>query len=311
MNVMKKKVFFLRLFIGIFILLFLIYKLDISNIYKTLTSVTPLIILLAVLHYGSSIIINALGIKVLLTSLNKKIKFLSFLKDYVTSYSIGQFSPGKLGEFSLPYLLNKKGVDYGTGFSSLVVYKLTVFITLAIISIIGFFLFFSVLVGIRFSIIIICLLFVACFSLVSKLVRGVIKKYILKTHSSKFKGFYNNIKYLLKNKKRFIFLSFLIIILRLIVSTFLIYIMFLFFGINVPFIIIPVIVAMALITTLIPISISGLGVKEATAVFLYSRIGVDALISGSLYILLTFIYYLLGGFFTLILTKNLFKKKLF
>lgn len=294
----------IRIIIGLLIIIFLLYKLDFIKVYQTILKINLIVILLILLHYTITVLMNTLNLKVLLTSLNLKIKFLDLLKSYLLSYSFGRFSPATLGEFSLIHFLKRRGIEYGKGAVTAVIFKSMVFIILSIIGILGFFLFFPAKQAIKITLFLIILIIIFSFSLISNKIRKLIKKYILRKYSSKFKGFSKNLFYVIKKKKRILLLSSFIYFIRLLLGAFLIYLIFLSFNIKLPIFIIMIINAMGLLVSLIPISISGLGIKESTTVFLYSTLGISAIISGSIYLLLTSFYFIICGIILLTYLKK-------
>src|SRR3989344_4910157 len=116
---MKKLNFLLKLFVGVLILSFLLFKFGFKNILSAIISINPIFIVL---------------IFIILTI--SKLFYYGSL-----SWAVGMFVPAKLGEFSIIPLLKKHDIEIGTGTSISVLDKLVTFITLSIISIIGFLLF--------------------------------------------------------------------------------------------------------------------------------------------------------------------------
>jgi len=295
----------LKVLISLLILGVLVYKLDITKIYSTLSKITVIPIILILLHYGFTIFFNALGLGALTNALDLKIRFKKLLKYYILAYSIGRFTPAKAGEFSLVHFLSKGDTSHGKSLLITLVYKLITIFVLSILSIMGFFLFFPER-AIDLSLLIIGIIVVMGFLMISSRIREIIKRRILKKKASKFRGFSKSLFYLLKEKKSALLWCFLIITLRVFLTAITIWAVFLSLNINVPILTIMIINALGLIITLIPISISGLGIKEAATVFLYSKLDIDAVISGSIYLLLAFFHFAISA---LILLFFILKKR--
>ena len=293
---MKKGILLaLRVAIGVIIILFLLFKLDIKDILHVLTSASPVILIYILAHFYFNVFFNAIILRILLRSIDTKIGFSAVFKWYLISYSIGMFFPGKLGEFSLPVFLKRKGIDYGKGLSVMTLSKFIVVVAVTILSVVGLIFLFSVTDSIKVGLIALAVLLISVVLISNQRVRGFITKNILRKHAAKFTGFFKNIKYMVSKQTHIVALSLLLVIVRMFVTGFFVYLYFLALGVKVPFIIVPLINAIALLISLIPISISGLGLKETSVVFLYSLLGVEPVLSGSMQLSLTFFYYIIAG----------------
>lgn len=285
----------IKIIISLSILLYLLYKLNFSEVYKTILAVSIFIIILIILRYFGLVFINSLNLKILTKSLRLRVSLPTLFKYNLLSYAVGQYSPGRAGEISLAYFLNKKGISYGEGTAVFIMDKLISTFALIVFSIFGFFIFFPKILAIKVSLLLIAFLAGLCFFLILKKTRKFAKKYILRKYSSKFKGFSRNLLYLLKRKKRFLLLNVLITFGRILFGGYIIYLILLFFDIKISFFLVPTISSVGIISSSLPISISGLGVRESIVVYLYSQFNVAAVIIGSVYLLITFLHYIISA----------------
>jgi len=287
---MKKIITILKFLIGFSILFFLFYKIgfiDIINTFKRLE--LPFILAAIVLH----ILIFFLGcfnIKVLLNSIEKRIKFLRLFKYYMISWSFGLFIPGNVGEFSLIYFLKKKDVSIGEGTSIMMIDKVITLMITALIALAGFFIFFPKDVF-RLSLFLFAIFVILAFSLTNT-GRMLIKRYILRKYAVKFKGFSRVLFHIFKEKKSYLFLNFLLTILRFIVIGLVFLVIFVSLGQSIGLTQIIIINSIGIIISLIPITPAGLGVREAVAVLLYSRIGVPGEVTITVYLFFAILNYL-------------------
>tara|TARA_Y100000310_G_C20196892_1_gene585089 strand:- start:49 stop:588 length:540 start_codon:yes stop_codon:yes gene_type:complete len=123
--------------------------------------------------------------------------------------------------------------------------------------------------------------------------RNLIQKHILRKHASTFRGLYGKLVSM-KNKKGLLFLVLLINASKLGYSALTVKIILLLFGINVPILIVMGITSIGLLASFIPISFSGIGIKESTMTFLFYFLGFSAKIVGPMYILITTVYLVLN-----------------
>jgi len=292
--------------IGLSILFTLTYKLDINQILNTLSKLNIIIILL-VFAWISTPILNAYNYKIILNAMGIKLKFSKIIWYYMISLSLGKFTIGKLGEFSIVSLLKQEKIGYGYSTCLFVIDKLITFITLILIGSIGFFIFFEFNTAIKLLIISLIILIILLLSLRSPFIRSIIKKLILKEKAKDFKGFYKNIVYVIKTKKKALFADFIVTLLRFVAGGILIYILLLYFNISVPIPVVIIINSIGTIMALIPISISGLGIKESTVIYLYSLIGINPVIIGTIYILIRVVGFIRGIIILSISSKMLLK----
>jgi len=302
MNKQIKRIypFLWRFVVGIVILLFLLYKLDFRKVYEAVLKVNIWIILIICFYAFLLILINTFIFDVLLRSLKKRVKFSDLFKYYAKAWSIGRFFPGRLGEFSIVYYLKKEKIPYGKGSVLALINKLATLITLGAISICGFFLFLSKEQAIKLTLLSLGLIVLICIFLFSRRIKGVIKKYILRKYASKFKGFSKYLLYFIGKKKKVLSVVFLISFARAVVAATTVAMLFWLYGVKVSLFMVIIINSLGVLAALLPISASGLGIKEATVVYFYSLLGVDPVITGTIYLLIRVVHYVIAGIIDLI-----------
>jgi len=301
----KKTAFFLKLFIGVSILILLLYRVGIKSIYINLSSINLLYLPLILVLIGSIFLINALNINILLKSHKKDINFFTLLRYVCTAYSLSIFTPGKVGELSLIYFLKKNKLSLGEASAVVIMDKLITIVITCFFGIFGIFYFFSVNQSINITIILLVIFCIILFSIFNNKGRGIIKKYILKSYSVKFKNFH---KYLVSypNKyKREIMKNAFLTFLRLMVSSLSIFLIFLALGKNVPIMFIFLIKAATVVISFVPLSPNGLGIKESLGVYLYSRIGIASSIVGGMYIVVICLDYFIATTFVLLFLNKI------
>lgn len=300
---MKKRYLnLLRLLFGFSILFVLFYKVGFSKIIKTLATTNIIFIPFAALVYFLGIFIGAINLRMLLRTLELKINILKFFKYFLLSFSIALLTPAKIGNFSLIYFLKKEGFGVGKTLSAFIVDKIMTLIVASLLCLIGVIIFFGT--GKIWAILglITMLLFCLYFVFISNIGRGLIKKYILKEYSLKFKGFSKSL-FRFKNHKRILLLNFTLTIIKNLFGASMIYLIFLSFNQNVSILLIYIINSVEYIISLIPVSINGLGIKESAGVFLYLSLGISSPIILSRYVISLSIRYILG-FLSIVFIKH-------
>lgn len=287
----KKLAFFFKIFLSFAILLFLFYKVGFAELYQLISRNLKINIWFLLLAISISIITFVLGafkIITLLRPLNRKISLLTFknfkkiLLHSMTSWSFGLFSPSRIGELSMPFFLKKEGLSLGEGFALQVIDKIITVMTLTLVVIFGILKFFNINNAILFLTVVFLTIAFVFFIFFSKFTRKLVAKYILRNYALKFKGFSKTLDYYIANAKFYLLLNIILSFIKIMSMAFVVYFLFMFFDNPLqPYYLIYIIIILSitLLSSLIPISMNGLGIKQSIGVFLYSQIGVSPLIA--------------------------------
>jgi len=280
--------------IGLIILGFLVYKIGFLKIINTLKNFNLLFLL---------IIIPILLIPYILAGFNtwvlikpyKKVSLLKSIKYNFFTFFYSTFTPGKIADFFMIFYLKRDNISVSKSMIIILFDKAISLILKSLLGIIGVifilkkfnFLTFGLPILIIIMVIIIFLLFL------SERFRNFIKNVILRKYSKIFKGFSKDLKKYIKNNKKELLYNGLITCIKIIFETALFFLLFLSFGQNTNFINVLLIFSLLSVINFIvlPIGISGLGVREALGVVMYSTINIDsAVIFGSYIVKLLIIY---------------------
>jgi len=303
----KKKISpFFKVFVSIALLLILFYKVGFSELYQLILQMDVVFLPLVILFFILNFICGFFKIKILLKPLNKKIRFLKIVKYSTIAWSFGLFSPSKIGEFSMSFFLKKEGFSLGEGFAIQIFDKGIMAFSFATIAVFSALTFFNAHNASLFLILLFLTLTVCSFVILSKFTRDIIKKYILRKYSLKFKGFSKTLFSYLRDSKSCLFLAFILSLAKIFFMALVIYYLFLSFGITVPLVYIIMIMAITIASSVIPISLNGIGVRQSIGVFLYSQIGTNPLIAMGNYTIRLALNYITG---TLFISYYIWKKK--
>ncbi|MBW2996311.1 flippase-like domain-containing protein [Candidatus Woesearchaeota archaeon] len=306
---LKKRVYFvLKWAIGLSILLYMLHRVGIQNVVSAFKNSNIFLMFIVLIIFILNFAISAYNIG-LITSGIKKIKFWILLKYNMLSWGIGSFVPGKLGELSIVYLFKKQGIGYGQGLAISIMDKVITIFTLFLISILGAVVFLDLYLMIDIVIIFIGILVMLYFVIISNFGRKMIRKYILRSYASYFDGFSKTIKGYIRERKGRLMLNFVLTFIKWGVLGLTIWLLFLSFGVEVNYFYALLIHALVNIITLIPISISGVGVREASAVYFFTIIGVSSSIAAGVYLINLVLNYFVSVCSILLFSKELKKRK--
>jgi uncharacterized protein (TIRG00374 family) len=289
----KKRFFFMKVALGIVLLVLLYYKVGFSKILKVIGNINPLYILPALAITCATYYVATVNIQLFTKTLHCRISFGKLLKYCLVSWSLGLLAPGKLGEFSLAFFLRKEKMTLGEGFAIALLDKLITAFTLAVISVVGLIWVFSLpstaLVVIMATLVMVALVMTARIERVRRFVRTR----ILRRYEKDFRGFSKTLFYLMKNRATWY--NTILTTLKWALSATAIWYFFLAMNLNVGVATIFFINSIATVVSLIPVTMNGLGIREGTAIYLYSLVKVDPAVAASVYVLATAINYLVGA----------------
>lgn len=218
----------------------------------------------------------------------------SRFKYYLISQSIGLFTPGKIGQFSMIYLFKKEGMKLGEGAAIMILDKLITLVSLSFIVTAGLFFFIPPLDAIMYIILIISLVILTYFFLVHKKSSCFIKKYILRKHSEKFEGISKTLSLIYNDHFGAVVSNLFITMAKWVLTSFIILFFFYAIGIKVDLFYIFLITPIGVLVSLIPISINGIGIREYAVVILYEIVGVDGASVIVVYLLNLIVNYFIG-----------------
>ena len=125
-----------RFIIGLLLIAVLLYRFNPEVVFSTIISASVGYILLAVMVYAITFSILSIRWRTILRSMGKNIKFLSAYQAFANSMIISDLTPGRIGEFSRPFLVRDK-VDLGRGIASVAVDRYADILTILILGLSG------------------------------------------------------------------------------------------------------------------------------------------------------------------------------
>lgn len=292
--------------IGIFIFVYLLIKLDVIKIMKEISKANLFLLLISVFLVFMFLIIQTS--KWFFIAKNQKISipFKEAFKINLISNFYGFITPSKIGTIIRAKYLEKYGAEIGTGVCNFTLDKILDISSVLFIAIIFSFIFrgfFSISIQYLIMVFLILIFLTLVFMkkerskfLLGFIYRKIIPENIKAKARLTFNSFYENMP-----KKRYMILFFLLNIINWIFVYFISFLIGRSLGINLPFIYFLAILPLSTLVSLIPISIDGLGTKEATLIFLFSLFGIEATKVFSMSIIFLFVTgilpALIGSFF--------------
>lgn len=297
----------LRAIFAFTFLAFIIMYIGPAKLVGALLSANPFFVFLAILLALLLLTMNAFAINLLLKHM-LVISFSDFFKKYIISWAFGTMLPGRLGDFSLGFLLRDK-IPASKTFAVVLIDKLLTLLLYSSVTLIWIFYLFAnnaILQLVPAVVLLWLALMAVLFSKQMKqFILGVVKKYF-ENHNLAISYFSETFFFLLNKKRTAILGNFLASVLRMLTIAAIFYLLLLSFGVQPNYPALVIIVAMVAIMAFIPVSINGLGLREASFIFLCAQIDIPAVISASAVLISTSVDYIVTG---LVFICQVFPKK--
>jgi hypothetical protein len=276
-----------RALISTFIIVMIINLVGLEEIQQSITKIKIEYFIITLLVLMVSTLITTVAVLPLIKTKAK----LKVLKFKAISWSIGMLLPSKIGEISFALLLRKINVPPK---KAVAIFFVDRFVSFSIIAV------FALLSAIKYlkiwadSSYISVMVIIAMPFLVLFLFQNRIKE--IKLVKKKL-AFWRKTKKYLKTEKNAIIANYFFSLVNFLLIFWVTQIIFLLIGQKVSLIDITLISSLALFISLIPVTISGVGLREGILIYLYSLIGIEPVYSVSIAFLFLVSSYFLAGTF--------------
>jgi len=298
----------LTFLIGIFLFIVILFNINIKETISILQGINIYLLLLLLFLRFIYVLVKSISWKTLLSA--KKIEISTYKSFWI--YSIGLFigmvTPGRVGDLIRVVYLKKDNIEIKKSLITVIIDRIFDLSLLFLLGYISMFFLMEIFmkniyylsVFIVLSIILILIVITnrrSTDKLLVFIINKIIpKKYKIKAHTE-YKGFLGEIKSI---KTRKLFTAFLISIIAWILYYFQMYLAVLALKINISFIYVIIIISIAGLVNLIPISLSGIGSRDLAFIYLFAYVGLSKEIAVSyslLYLFLIFFAAIIGMFF--------------
>lgn len=273
--------------VGIILFVYIISKVDLNHVINILSSANPFFIALSIVPLFFVIVLRSLRWKVIINATGFDISLKDCFLIWLKGYFLGGVTPGRVGDlFRAKFLTDKIGISLGKSvltavidrlFDILVIFGLSVLGILTISQLFGIELFSLHYLFILLVISGLCLYILISRKLTAKIFSPLFNLFVPPKFKEKtkinFDEFYTGLE-LLKEKKQHLVASLLVGILSWLVVGIGCYLIALSLESNISYWYILISVAISSLIALLPISISGLGTREAAFIFLFSIINI-------------------------------------
>jgi len=301
--------------IGVIILIFIVVTLDLNKIYKVFLSIDPFYSFICFFAIIPIVLMTNIQWQILLKKQKIKVSFIYSIKNIFIGYFYGFISPGGLGAYTRAlYLEQESKCPLPKCLSNIIIFNTTNYITLLFLGVIGAVILSSIFPYLFIFIIILIIIVVSLllFLLKKEKSKIVFTKIIeIRVFAALKDRLINSLDTFYEDIPRFndIIIPFIICIISWFVSSAELYFISKLFNIDVSFFYFIFIFIVADVIASIPISIYGLGTREAALITIFSFFDVvpENVLSLSLFwfVIIWLTPSIIGAFITYIETKKL------
>ena len=275
--------------IGLALFAFILLNVNISKVLEALARANPLFIVFAILLVFVVTIIKGIKWKLIINAQKLNFSLMDCIKVFCIGFLLGIITPGRIGDFSRAMYLKKKGNSFFQGVSSVFIDRIidiSILLVLALFSVVIFTqLFHKNIVSIpllAFILVVFVLLsFIAMKKSLSRIFLKPIHAFLVPEKYKSFTkdimhSFYEGINSAKKNKP-LLFGSVFLGLIAWLFSIMVALLVLLALNISqIPLIFVFVFVPIITLLEILPISVSGIGTRDAALVFFFSLFGVSA-----------------------------------
>jgi glycosyltransferase 2 family protein len=279
----QKKTSFILKTIGPVIFIFILFQIDFKILFVELKSLNLFYLVLALGIMSLEMVVKAWRWRVILLSLNINISKTKSLSLFWIGAFVGIITPGRLGELIKISFLKNKGSNVFHSFLSIIIDRISdlavliffgVIISVFFIRDLGVYI---ILIGLFFILIIILLFFIVdkknfLHSIFEKIITKISPVDLKDFETFTFSSYWQEIK---KIQNRDIINFFVYTIFNWVLYFLSKYFISLSLGIDLSFINIVIISISVALISILPISIAGLGTRDATIIYLFSLFSLD------------------------------------
>lgn len=291
----------LKIAVGAAILLYLVKFVGVGKLYRTLLGMNLVYLPLIAAVFIFSVAMRGLIFKVLLQpheSKEKKFGLARLAWISTVSWAAGMFTPGKLGEFSSIYLLKKEGLKTGTSAAVSLLNKIITSLTILAFAIVGLVRFLGIKDSLQLITVFAILTFLPYIAVTNRQARELMKRIFgrfLRKYEEHFTGLVSELDSYLSKRKKLLLYSFAINAAWVAVSSWLFMLAFAAVGQEVGFVDVVLINSIGTTTSFIPVTIGGTGLREASALVFFGKLGISNAAILSSHIIMAAVSYTLAG----------------
>ncbi len=292
--------------IGIVLFLYIIWNMNLLEILSILKNTDMFYLSISIIFIVPIIAVKAFKWKMLMKVYNIDYPFIKSIGAWLVGYSVSLITPGRLGDFYRAYYLREK-TSLGKSLTTVMVDRIIdviVLFSLALIGIVFFASFYAGYFDLLLSVVVIFILFLLFVFLLTRkgfvirILRPFFRAMIPDRYKPKlgtvFNDFYKGLG-IMRNRKTIIIVSTVLGIIAMLLTIFQYYLMALALNITLPFQFLLMITPITMLLEALPVSLSGIGTRDAALVLFFAFIHLTAESAISFSLVILFVGHILLG----------------
>lgn len=291
--------------VGLVIFIFILSQIDLNKLLQIITEINPYLLALALAVNGIIILLKSLKWKFIVNTIAPRFTLYQSVIGFLVGFSLSIITPGKIGDFVKALYVKDKEHSLGEALSTVIIERLIDIIFLFLFGFLALLILFNIM-GIEilsFGIMAVlgtCLIFGVYIlfnkTLISKILRPFFNIIVPASFKNKvsdiYNEFYNGLHKFIHNRRAAVS-SISIGLISWVFTPIYAYLIALSIQLDISFLLIAISVPIISILDLLPISISGIGTRDAALIFLF---GIES-ISAEQTIAFSLLYLLLSYWF--------------
>lgn len=288
--------------VGIVLFLVIILKIGLSDVVNVLKTADLTFILLAIIVVFFSIIVKGIKWNELIKAYKIKYPLRKSMVAWIVGFALGIVTPGRVGDlFRAVYLKKDENISLGKSLVTVIIDRVFDLVVLFILAFLGLFFLlksFSIEFNIIFAIALAFICFLGGIYMLTKkkyvhyILRPIFRKFVPEKFKYKIKisfhDFYDNFIYF-KKAKWPVLTCFLLTIVTWLFMLLEAYFLMLSLNISIDFSFFVLVLPVTFLLELVPVSIMGIGTRDAALIFFFSLISLSAATAVSFSFLLLFV----------------------
>ena len=289
-------------FIGVFIFLLILTKINFHEVFDILYRIKLIFFFYALILFFLGFLLKSWRWSILLKHQNINCCLSELTCYYIISMFLGTLTPGRIGEFYKVKYLMDKGYQMGRASVSVILDRmydiLLLFIMLEIIFFYPFVNFKKICMPVLFGMGIVCIILFFLFwnptakNILKKVIKFILPKHVWTHFCSNINEFCQDVKHISTNKLIF---PLIITILWFIIYLGCNYFVLLSVGVKMPIGLFIICISSIAVISFLPISISGIGTRDAILIYFFSLIGYTKESAIAYSIMILFFAYVVHG----------------
>lgn len=303
--------------VGIVIFIYILSRVDLHSVWDTLAGANLVFLAATFLVIVPSLVIKGIKWDMLIEPFGFRFRTLEGTKIWVIGFALGVITPGRIGDFVKAFYVKERGkISMGKSLTTVIVERVLDIVVLFVMGLVGMLAVYMLYSGATDVLYLVLGLFVVFLVLVwmlskkglsERMLRPLFNMFVPERHKERvrvsFHDFYAGVDKM-KTERVLLVKVVGLTVISWLMNFLQVYVLSLALGLDVPLTFLVMILPIVLLVETLPISFSGVGVRELTLIPLLAIIGVPASSAVSLSLMILIFNYIIAAVGLMFWVKN-------